>query len=438
MLDIKLIRKDPEAVKQSISRRKPELALMIDKVIALDSQYRAALQTKENLEAERNKLSKQVGQLKAKGASAEADEILAKLNTIKAELQAINESEPALHAAVLGLLETIPNLPDASAPSGADETENQEILSWGDKPKWAGGFQPVAHEDLGESLAMFDFERGVKIAKSRFTLLTGIGAKLERALINFMLDSAANRGYTETMPPVLVNSASLYGTGQLPKFSEDIFKIENEDLYLIPTAEVPVTNIYRDEILNLDQLPLYLCAYTPCFRSEAGSAGKDTRGIIRQHQFNKVELVKICLPENSAEEHEKLTQDAEAILQALGLAYRKVLLCTGDMGFGAAKCYDLEVWFPSQNKYREISSCSNFGDFQARRAQIRYKTSTGKNELVHTINGSGLAIGRTVAAILENYQNPDGSVTVPKVLVGYLGGASVIASEAKQSIALNS
>jgi seryl-tRNA synthetase len=237
-----------------------------------------------------------------------------------------------------------------------------------------------------------------------------------------MLDSAASRGYTETMPPVLVNSASLYGTGQLPKFSEDIFKIENDDLYLIPTAEVPITNIYRDEILSADQLPAYFCAYTPCFRSEAGSAGKDTRGIIRQHQFNKVELVKFCLPENSADEHEKLTQDAEAILQALGLAYRKVLLCTGDMGFGAAKCYDIEVWFPSQNKYREISSCSNFGDFQARRAQIRYKTANGKNELVHTINGSGLAVGRTVAAILENYQNPDGSVTVPKALVAYMGG----------------
>jgi len=233
------------------------------------------------------------------------------------------------------------------------------------------------------------------------------------------------------MPPVLVNSASLYGTGQLPKFREDVFKIENDDLFLIPTAEVPITNIYRDEILREDQLPAYFCAYTPCFRSEAGSAGKDTRGIIRQHQFNKVELVKFCTPETSAAEHEKLTQDAEAVLQALGLAYRKVLLCTGDMGFGAAKCYDLEVWFPSQNKYREISSCSNFADFQARRAQIRYKTAAGKNELVHTINGSGLAVGRTVAAILENYQNPDGSVTVPEALVPYMGGGlSVIARSA--------
>ncbi len=431
MLDIKLIRKDPEAVKATISRRKAELANCIDKVLSIDTEYRAALLTKETLEAERNKLSKLVGQLKAAAAKdpsaeAEASEVITKLNHIKAELQSIAEKEPELYASLTSILETLPNLPDISVPIGADENDNQEILSWGDKPQWASGFQPATHEDLGESLGMFDFERGVKIAKSRFTLITGIGAKLERALINFMLDSAAARGYSETMPPVLVNSASLYGTGQLPKFSEDVFKIENDDLYLIPTAEVPITNIYRDEILSLDQLPAYFCAYTPCFRSEAGSAGKDTRGIIRQHQFNKVELVKFCSPETSADEHEKLTQDAEAILQTLGLAYRKILLCTGDMGFGAAKCYDLEVWFPSQNKYREISSCSNFGDFQARRAQIRYKTASGKNELVHTINGSGLAVGRTVAAILENYQNPDGSVTVPKALLPYMGGLDLI------------
>ncbi len=433
MLDIKQIRKDPEMVKKTISRRKPELALLIDEVVAVDAKYREALIAKEQLEAERNKFSKLVGQLKARAAKdpsaeAEANEVITKLNTIKAELQNISEKEPQLFAVVTSLLGTIPNLPDASVPDGANENDNQEILSWGVKPSWTGSFKAQAHEDLGESLGMFDFERGVKIAKSRFTLLTGVGARLERALINFMLDSAAARGYTEAMPPVLVNSASLYGTGQLPKFAEDLFKIENDDLYLIPTAEVPITNIYRDEILSESQLPLYFCAYTPCFRSEAGSAGKDTRGIIRQHQFNKVELVKFCSPDQSAAEHEKLTQDAEAVLQALGLAYRKVLLCTGDMGFGAAKCYDLEVWFPSQNKYREISSCSNFGDFQARRAQIRYKTGAGKNELVHTINGSGLAVGRTVAAILENYQNPDGSVRVPEALVPYMGGVSLLTS----------
>ena len=430
MLDIKLIRKNPELVKTKLNQRKEGLGSSIEEVLALDASYRDILQHKEQLEAERNQLSKLIGSLKARAsqdpnAHNEAEHKLQRLNQIKQGLLEFSEQEPLLHAKLIGLLETLPNLPDDSVPLGLDETANQEISCYGDKPQWPSGFQALSHDELGEKLGFFDFERGVKIAKSRFTLIRGFAAKLERALINFMLDSASARGYQETLTPILVNSNCLYGTGQLPKFREDVYKIENDDLFLIPTAEVPLTNIYRDEILSQDQLPIYLCAYTPCFRSEAGSAGKDTRRIIRQQQFNKLDLVKLRSPETSSEEHEKLTLDAEAILQSLELAYRKVLLCSGDMGFGASKCYDLEVWFPSQNKYREISSCSNFGDFQARRAQIRYKTSSGKNELVHSINGSGLAVGRTLAAILENYQNPDQSISIPQALRPYLGGMEV-------------
>ena len=417
MLDIKLIREKPEYVKKMLSMRNITLSALIDEILALDEAHRRELQRKQELEAKRNFLSKEVGNKKSRQENADAE--ISELNTIKADLKAIADLEPELHAKQLALLEVIPNLPDETVPAGSDEHANQEIFRWGEPRKF--DFPVLEHDELGLKNKMFDFERGVKLATSRFTLLTGLGAKLERALINFMLDSASQRGYQEIFPPIIVNSDSMYGTGQLPKFKEDLYKLENQELYLIPTAEVPLTNIYRDEILSADDLPCYLCAYTPNFRSEAGSASKDTRGIIRQHQFNKIELVKLTKPEDSQAEHEKLTQDAEAVLQALGLPYRKVLLCSGDMGANASKCYDLEVWFPSQNKYREISSCSNFKDYQARRAKIRFKRETSaKAELVHTINGSGLAVGRTLAAILENYQNADGSFDIPEVLKPYL------------------
>jgi seryl-tRNA synthetase len=417
MLDIKLIREKPEYVKKMLSMRNITLSALIDEILALDEAHRRELQRKQELEAKRNFLSKEVGNKKSRQENADAE--ISELNTIKADLKAIADLEPELHAKQLALLEVIPNLPDETVPAGSDEHANQEIFRWGEPRKF--DFPVLEHDELGLKNKMFDFERGVKLATSRFTLLTGLGAKLERALINFMLDSASQRGYQEIFPPIIVNSDSMYGTGQLPKFKEDLYKLENQELYLIPTAEVPLTNIYRDEILSADDLPCYLCAYTPNFRSEAGSASKDTRGIIRQHQFNKIELVKLTKPEDSQAEHEKLTQDAEYVLQALGLPYRKVLLCSGDMGANASKCYDLEVWFPSQNKYREISSCSNFKDYQARRAKIRFKRETSaKAELVHTINGSGLAVGRTLAAILENYQNADGSFDIPEILKPYL------------------
>ena len=416
MLDIKLIRKDPEFVKAQVARRNADLVAEIEALIELDLEHRNELQIKENLEAQKNKLSKEVGFKKSKGENADSE--ITELNEIKEKLKAIADKEPELFAKQKAILERIPNLPALEIPDGNDEEANQEVYR--NFPAKEFSFATKDHDEIGRELGLFDFERGVKIAKSRFTLLTGYGAKLERALINFMLDLATQNGYSEIMPPILVNSDSLYGTGQLPKFAEDLFKVADSNLYLIPTAEVPLTNIYRDEILSSDQLPIHLCAYTPNFRSEAGAASKDTRGIIRQHQFNKVELVTICSPEQSAELHEKLTQNAEAILQALALPYRKMLLCAGDMGFSAHKCYDLEVWFAGQGKYREISSCSNFADFQARRAQIRFKRDAkAKAELVHTINGSGLAVGRTLAAILEYYQNEDGSVTVPEVLRAY-------------------
>jgi seryl-tRNA synthetase len=325
------------------------------------------------------------------------------------------------------LILAIPNCPDSSVPDGADETGNVETKQWGDFPNIK---EPKHHYELGTNLKIFDFERGVKLAQARFTVLMENGAKMERALMNFMLDLHSSRGYREVFPPILVNRDCMVGTGQLPKFDGDFYKCADDELYLVPTAEVPVTNLYRDETLEADQLPISHCAYTPNFRREAGSAGKDTRGYIRQHQFNKVELVKFCLPENSADEHERLTEDAEAVLEALKLPYRRVLLCAGDMGFSAKKCYDLEVWFPAQNKYREISSCSNFGDFQARRANLRYRPADGgKPRYLHTLNGSGLAIGRSLAAILENYQQPDGSVRIPDVLIKYLGGISVLVPE---------
>lgn len=422
MLDIKLIRKEPEKIKLLLKKRNSSWLNLIEDLIKIDEEHRQAIQEKEKLEAQRNQLSKTVGMKKSKGENADSE--IEELNQIKINLKSIADKEPELHSKQTAILESIPNLPDESVPVGEDENANKEIFKWGNPRVF--NFNPKEHDELGEKLGIFDFERGVKIAKSRFTLVKDAGAKLERALINFMLDRAGANGYREMLPPFIANTESFFGTGQLPKFEQDLFKIQGENLYLISTAEVPLTNIYRDEILDIQNLPLYFCAYTPCFRSEAGSASKDTRGIIRQHQFNKVELVKICLPEESEAEHEKLTQDAESILQALELPYRKVLLCSGDMGFSASKCYDLEVWFPSQNKYREISSCSNFKDFQSRRAQIRFKRNAdAKAEFVHTINGSGLAAGRTLAAILENYQNEDGTITIPQALIPYFGAPTL-------------
>jgi seryl-tRNA synthetase len=417
MLDLKEIRKNPEEIKRKLSRRNPDLAKLIDEIVALDKEHRKELQRKEELESERNQLSKLVGMKKSK--QEDAEEEITKLNSIKLSLKAIADLEPELFEKQSKILESIPNLPDDSIPDGENEEANLEVFNSGSPREF--NFQVKDHDEIGRELGIFDFERGVKISKSRFTLTAGLGARLERALINFMLDKAAANGYLEVSPPIIVNSNSLYGTGQLPKFAEDLFKIEGSDLYLIPTAEVPLTNIYNDEILELNNLPIKLCAMTPCFRSEAGSASKDTRGIIRQHQFYKIELVIICKPEESQTLHEELTKNAESILQELGLPYRKVLLCAGDIGFSAHKCYDLEVWFAGQGKYREISSCSNFHDFQARRAKIRFKRDTSsKAELVHTINGSGLAVGRTLAAILEYYQQEDGSIMIPDALKPYL------------------
>lgn len=416
MLDIKLIRKDPDFVKAQIARRNTALVAEIEKLIDLDQEHRKELQIKQELEAQKNKLSKEVGTKKGKGENADAE--IQELNLIKEKLKAIADLEPELFAKQKAILEAIPNLPAEDIPDGADEEANQEISRYLEPKTFS--FETKDHDEIGRELGIFDFERGVKLAKSRFTLLRAYGAKLERALINFMLDKASQKDFVEIFPPILANAESLYGTGQLPKFEEDLFKIENTNLYLIPTSEVPLTNIYRDEILADEDLPMHFCAYTPNFRSEAGAASKDTRGIIRQHQFNKIELVTLCRPEESKELHERLTEHAESILQALGLPYRKMLLCTGDMGFSAHRCYDLEVWFAGQGKYREISSCSNFADFQARRAQIRFRRdSKSKTELIHTINGSGLAVGRTMAAILEYYQNEDGTVTVPEVLRAY-------------------
>lgn len=420
MLDIKKIRQNPEIVRELLSLRNPQYSSIIDELLAVDKEYREKLLEKENLEAERNALSKAVGQKKSKGENA--DQEIESLNLIKEKLKDIANLEPVLAEKQKQFLLELPNLPSEDTPYGKDENDNKLVLEWGTKPSFS--FKPLEHHELGNASQELDFERGVKIAKSRFTIITGSLAKLERALINFMLDKASENGYREYSLPLMVNADSMYGTGQLPKFKADLFKIEGEELYLIPTAEVPLTNIYRDEILKEEQLPLRITAYTPCFRSEAGSAGKDTRGIIRQHQFNKIELVVICKEEEAQAEHERLTNNAESILQALELPYRKVQLCAGDLGFSASKCYDLEVWFPSQEKYREISSCSWFADFQARRAQIRFKrndaSGKSKNELVHTINGSGLAVGRTLAAIMENYQKEDGSIAIPKALEGYL------------------
>ena len=417
MLDIKLVRAEPEKVKAAVRKRNKNMDSQVDMVIDIDKQRRALNTKTDDLKAELNKASKSIPSLKKAGK--DTSELMQNLKNISKEVSELDKEINILEEKQKDILLKIPNIPHISVPEGNDDTANIELRKIGIPKEFP--YTPKAHWDIGTNLGILDFERGVKVTGNRFTFYKGLGARLERSIINFFLDTHTSRGYTEMLPPFMVNKDSLLGTGQLPKFENDMFKIENTDYYMIPTAEVPVTNYYRGEILDGNTLPQKFCAYSACFRSEAGSAGRDTRGIIRQHQFNKVELVKIVKPENSYEELEKLTADAEYLLQKLGLPYRVVTLCGGDLGFSSAKTYDIEVWMPSYGKYVEISSCSNFEDYQARRAGIKFKNAQGeKAEFVHTLNGSGLAIGRTVAAILENYQNGDGSVTVPEVLRSYM------------------
>ena len=417
MLDIRMIRENPDKVNELLKRRNPELS--IDGILDIDAKRRKVQAQADELRAKRKNMSQQIGMMKKEGKNT--DEIQSEVKSMGDEISQLEIQEQELDAQQRKLLLSTPNIPDETTPIGSSDAENVEIKRWGEPRKTS--FEQKAHWDICTEKNIVDFERGVKLSQSRFSLYRGKGAQLERAIINFFLDThTTEHGYEEILPPVMVNAAAMTGTGQLPKFAQDMYKCEEEDLYLIPTAEVPVTNIYAGEILSEDDLPKYMTAYTPCFRREAGSAGKDTRGLIRQHQFNKVELVKLTTPETSVEEHEKLTRNAERILELLELPYRRVALSTGDIGFSARKCFDLEVWLPSYNAYKEISSCSNFGDFQARRTNIRYRSKeTGKPVFVHTLNGSGLAVGRTFAAILENFQNEDGTVTIPKVLRKYTG-----------------
>ncbi len=422
MLDIKLIRKHYEEVRRRIATRGEEYAKLVDRVYELDRRKRELQKEVENLRALLNRKSKEYGRLKREGKEDET--LKEELAKIKETLKGLEEELKRVEEELNDLLLRIPNLPHPSVPIGEDENDNVEVRRWGEPPKF--DFEPKPHWELGERLGILDFERGAKLSGSRFVVKRGLGARLVRALINFMLDLHGERGYVEIYVPHLVKPEILVGTGQLPKFEEDLFKCERDNLYLIPTAEVPLTNLHREEILKEEDLPIYYTAYTPCYRREAGSYGRDIKGLIRLHQFDKVELVKITKPEESYEELEKLVADAERVLQELELPYRVVELCTGDLGFSAAKTYDLEVWMPSYNRYREISSCSNCEDFQARRMKLRYKSKEGKNILCHTLNGSGLAVGRTLAAILENYQQEDGSVVIPKALRPYLGGLEVI------------
>jgi len=422
MLDLKFIRSRLDVVKQMLANRKYDLDLSLFETV--DKRRREILGVLENLRHRRNKVSEEIAHLKKSGQDASS--LIAEMKTVSLEIKDLEASLSRVDEELQPLLMIIPNVPHESVAVGVDEKDNPVVRTWGEIKK--ADFEPLPHWELGEKLGILDFSRAAKIAGARFALYRGRGAMLERALINFMLDvHTREHGYTEVLPPFMVNSASMTGTGQLPKFKEDLFKIEGWDFYLIPTAEVPVTNIHRDEVLPEEALPIYYVAYTPCFRSEAGSYGKDTRGLIRQHQFNKVELVKFSKPEHSYDELEKLTDNAETILRRLGLPYRVVSLCTGDLGFASAKTYDLEVWLPGQELYREISSCSNFEDFQARRAGIRLKRKGASGtELVHTLNGSGLAVGRTLVALLENYQQRDGSVLVPEALRPYMGGLDAI------------
>jgi seryl-tRNA synthetase len=429
MLDLNYVRENFEKVRAGLQTRglAPDV---LDSFAAADAERRRIIAESDQLNATRNTASREIGALLKDGKRDEADARRKEVNELKERIAQLDQSRDEAETRMRDLLTTLPNLPHESVPIGKDESANVEVRRWGTKPELA--FEPKDHVDLGTALGILDLDRATKIASARFAILNGEGARLERALINFMLDiHTREHGYQETLPPFIVNKASLFGTGQLPKFEEDLFKLTDErELYLVPTAEVPVTNYCREEILDASQLPMRWVAYTPCFRSEAGSYGRDTRGLIRQHQFEKVELVKYALPENSYEELEALTRDAETILQKLGLHYRTVALSTGDIGFGAAKTYDIEVWLPSQNTFREISSCSNYEGFQARRAQIRFRRAGGaKPEFVHTLNGSGLAIGRTWIAILENYQQEDGSIVIPEALRPYMGGAEKISGK---------
>ncbi len=416
MLDIKRIRKNPEALVAAMKACRNKGA-DVSGLLELDEKRRSLIVEVEALKAKRNEDSAKVPQLKKQGL--DASELLAEMKLVADKIKELDAELSEIDAQLDDMLMKIPNIPHESVPDGADDKDNAEIRRYGKPTEFS--FEPKAHWDIGEALGILDFANAGKITGARFTVYRGLGARLERAIISYFLDCHTLNGYTEILPPYMVNRASMTGTGQLPKFEEDAFKVAGTDYFLIPTAEVPVTNLHRGDILDGNDLPIKYCAYSACFRSEAGSAGRDTRGLIRQHQFNKVELVKFVKPEDSYDELEKLTNDAERVLQGLGLPYRVVCLSTGDLGFSSAKTYDIEVWMPSYGRYVEISSCSNFEDFQARRAQIRFRREkNGKPELVHTLNGSGVAIGRTVAAILENYQQPDGSVIVPDALVPYM------------------
>ena len=432
MLDLNYVRKNLDAVRAALQKR-GMVTTALDDFAAADAERRRVIAESDQLNAERNAASREIGALMKDGKRDEADARRTQVNELKERMVGLDVARDEAETRMRELLSTLPNIPHESVPVGKDESANEEVRRWGAKPEF--NFEPKDHVDLGTALGILDLERATKIAGARFAILNGAGARLERALIDFMLDThSREHRYTETLPPFIVNEAALFGTGQLPKFAEDLFKLEDErGFYLVPTAEVPVTNYYREEILDASRLPMKWAAYTPCFRSEAGSYGKDTRGVIRQHQFEKVELVKYSLPENSYEELEALTRDAETILQKLGIHYRVVVLSSGDLGFSNAKTYDIEVWLPSQNTFREISSCSNYEAFQARRANIRFRRAGGaKPEFVHTLNGSGLAIGRTWIAVLENYQQADGSVVVPEALRPYMRGLEVIEANGKQ------
>ena len=422
MLDLRFIRANLDAVKHMLKNRRNDLDISVFETI--DKKRREILPTLESLRHRKNKVSEEIAQMKKQRQDASG--LIGEMKKVSVEIKEMEVALSQVDEDLKPFLMVIPNMPHESVPEGASSEDNAVIRTWGTIP--AMDFEALPHWDIGEKLGILDFAAASKVAGSRFALYRSAGALLERALISFMLDiHTREHGYTEVLPPFMVNSASMTGTGQLPKFKEDLFKIEGWDLFLIPTAEVPVTNIHRDEVLAEESLPIHYAAYTPCFRSEAGSYGKDTRGLIRQHQFNKVELVKFCKPEDSYRELEALTRNAETILQRLELPYRVVALCTGDLGFASAKTYDLEVWLPGQALYREISSCSNFEDFQARRAGIRFKRKgAGGNELVHTLNGSGLAVGRTLVAVLENYQQKDGTVLIPRALQSYMGGIEFI------------
>ena len=417
MLDIRFIKENEALCRQRLAQRGRSYDEEIDRILALDEKRRALIATVEEKKAEQNRVSKRIPQMKKAGEDVAP--VLAEMKAIAEQVKGMDAQLSDIEQQLRKTLLEVPNVPAERVPVGADDSDNPVLRTWGEPTAFP--FEPQAHWDIGDKLGILDPGRAGKVTGSRFHFYRGLGARLERAVINYYLDTHTSRGYTEILPPFLANSASITGTGQLPKFADDMFHVENTDYYLIPTAEVPVTNLHRDEILEREQMPIHYCAYSACFRGEGGSAGRDQRGLIRQHQFNKVELVKFCNPEDSWDELESLTRDAEFVLQGLGLPHRVVCLCTGDLGFSSACTYDIEVWMPSYGRYVEISSCSNFLDYQARRAGIRVRDEKGKPRPAHTLNGSGVAIGRSVAAILENYQNGDGSVTVPEVLRKYMG-----------------